>query len=215
MALPSIQSRILATISSAFEDEDEQEVIESVRSALNLPKIVPEIRLTSSGVTREHFIQWDPQVFAPGPIWNFVSFPAIIYESHLYLFIAVLFFSDNNMRAGEPRVWKELCDAWDATFGLAPGQGRPDVNRRRYGSLLCPDLHPLDYAISGECHRFTGDEDRWLRDCLNHYQPSDSLEKLHDVRSSMVSEGPRWWRTPENGDIVWMPKRFWGANGER
>ncbi len=54
MALASIQSWILATIAAVFEDEEEQNVIESVRTALNLPKIVPEVRLSSTRVSKKN-----------------------------------------------------------------------------------------------------------------------------------------------------------------
>lgn len=222
MAMPSIESRILASIADVIQEEDAQEVVESVRIFLDLPKMVPEKRLTSTHVSRQHFLQWDPQVFVPGKIWDTVTFPQDITNSKIYLFTAVLFSRDDRMRVGEPRVWKELCTAWDATFGLAPGELRPNVEERRYGSLcqVVDTTHrwpeqPLDYAISGECHLHTRGEDSWLRDCLYHYDPPDSLEKLSDLRSSMVTEGPRWWRTPENGEIKWMPKRFWGANAGR
>ncbi len=93
---------------------------------------------------------------------------------------------------------------------LAPGELRHIVTELRYGSLLQPDQHPLDCAVSGKCHLLTRG---WLRDY--HYDPPDAVEKLHDVRTSMVTEGPRWWWTPENGDIVWMRKRFWEANGRK
>ena len=66
----------------------------------------------------------------------------------------------------------------------------------------------LDLAISGECDLLGYWEEQWLKDCLSRYsseEPIDSLEKLHDVRARMNSEGPRWWREPGNGGIVWMP----------
>jgi hypothetical protein len=217
MAMPSNQSRILTIVAAAIQNAD---TVEAVRDLLNLQKMVPEIRLTAARVTKEHFLQWDPRVFMSGNIWHTVSFSgADITNSDIYLFVAVVFLVDNKMREGEPRVWSELLAAWDATFGLAPGELRPNVDARRYGSLLHPadrdgwSGHPLDYALSGERHLLGRVEHTWLQDCLYHYNPMiDSLEKLHDVRDSMVTEGPRWWRTPEHGDVVWMPQRFWGAN---
>lgn len=121
------------------------------------------------------------------------------------------------MRDGEPRVWRELIHAWDSTFHLAPGEIRPNVNAGRYGRLLdqahaWPEL-ALDTAISGESSLLSSGEENWLKDCLRHYVSLDSLEKVLEVRASMVTEGPRWWRSPDNGDVVWIPKRFWGANG--
>ena len=205
-------------------DRDSQDVdfaMVIVRRMLGVPKMVPEIRLSSTCVSRAHFLQWDPQIFVPGPIWATVSFPSDrdITDSDIFLFTAVLFFVDNKMRHGEPehRVWRELCHAWDTTFRLAPGEVRPNRAERRYGFLFGHQKWPefaLDIAISGESGRFlcSGEED-WLKDCLYHYTSNlDSLEKLHDVRGSMVTEGPRWWRRAEDGKFEWMPKRFWGAN---
>ena len=106
------------------------------------------------------------------------------------------------MREGEPRVWRELIAASDAKFGLASGELRPNVNKRRYGSLFGTHTWstlPLDYAISGECHLCTRGEERWLKDCLNHYDAMiDSLDKLHDTRECMVTEGPRWRLTSDS-----------------
>ena len=75
----------------------------------------------------------------------------------------------------------------------------------------------LDLAISGECDLLGYWEEQRLKDCLSRYSsedPIDSLEKLHDVRARMNSEGPRWWREPGNGGIVWMPSEFWGLNDD-
>ena len=115
MAMPSIESRILAAIADAISDEDAQDAVESVRIFLDIPRMVPEKCLTRHRVTRQHFLQWDPRVFVPGRIWENVSFPPDITDSDIYLFTAVLFFCDNEMRVGEPRVWRELCVSWDAT----------------------------------------------------------------------------------------------------
>ena len=155
----------------------------------------------------------------PGPIWQSVSFPPDrdITDTEFYLFVAVLFFVDKNLRDGEPRVWNELNAAWDAKFGLATG-GRPTWDDQRYGSLVLggfigdggvnatvqsmvdptqtvsmhirPGLS-LDLAISGECDLLGYWEEQWLKDCLSRYsseEPIDSLEKLHDVRARMNSE---------------------------
>ena len=72
-----------------------------------------------------------------GPIWQSVSFPPDrdITDSDSYLFVAVLFFVDKNLRDGEPRVWRELNAAWDAKFGPAPGE-RPTRDDQRYGSIV-------------------------------------------------------------------------------
>ena len=61
-----------------------------------------------------------------GPIWESVYFPPDCdsTDSKIYLFVAVLFFVDKNLRDGKPRVWRELNAAWDAKFGL-PAGGRP------------------------------------------------------------------------------------------
>ena len=39
------------------------------------PRIVPEAPLSSTRVCCQHFVQWDPQVFMQGLIWQSVSFP--------------------------------------------------------------------------------------------------------------------------------------------
>ena len=162
-------------------------------------------------------------------------------DSDVYLFVAVLFFVDKNLRDGEPRVWRELNAAWDAKFGLAPG-GRPTWADDRYGSIVSggfccgggvyatvqsmvdptqtESMHirpglSLDLAISGECDLLGYLEENWLKDCLSRYEaPLDSLEKLHEARAWMNTEGPRWWRDPGNGGIVWMPSEFWGLNDD-
>ena len=74
------------------------------------PRIVPEVRLSSTRVCRQHFVQWDLQVFMPRPIWQSVSFPPDrdITDTESYLFVAVLFFVDKNLQDREPRVWREL-----------------------------------------------------------------------------------------------------------
>ena len=92
--------------------------------------MVPEIRLPRHVLTRQHFVQLHQLVFRRGDIWNTVSFlpDGNITDNEIYLFVAVLFSVDNKMRAGEPRVWRELIAAWDATFGLAAGELQPNVD---------------------------------------------------------------------------------------
>ena len=196
------------------------EFVEDLRMYLDLPSMVPEIRLPRGAVTRQHFLQWHPRVFARGDVWNTISFlpDGNITANEIYLFVAVLFFVDNKMRIGEPRVWRELIAAWDATFGLAAGELRPNVDERRYGSLTDPAIGwsgtALDYALSGETCNLTRAEHCWLKDCQYYYQDFkqiESLEELHDVRERMVTEGPRWWKD-DCGVLHWMPRRFWGAN---
>ena len=60
------------------------------------PRIVQEAHLSSTSVCRQPFVQWDPQVFMLGPIWQSVSFPPDhdIADSKIYLFVDVLFFVD-------------------------------------------------------------------------------------------------------------------------
>ncbi len=72
------------------------------------------------------------------------------------------------MRAGDPHVWRELIAAWDAQFGLAPGELSSNVDERRYGPLIhstpkWPEL-PLDCAISGESQILTPGEENWLKE---------------------------------------------------
>ena len=77
------------------------------------------------------------------------------------------------------------------------------VDPTQTGSLrIWPGL-PLDLAFSGECDLLGYWEEQWLKDCLSQYeQPIHSLEKLHEVRAWMNSEGLRWWWKPGNGGIV-------------
>jgi hypothetical protein len=223
MAVASIKSRILQGIIEGIDGDpvtgELEATLERIRRMLHLPKMVPEAELDAHRITPQHFLQWDPRVFVSGPIWDSVSFPPgrAVTKSRVYLFIAVLFFVDNRMRAGEPRVWRELCHAWETTFRLAPGESGPNVSAGRYGSLFAPGLSfpdlPLEGAISGESDLLTPGEQHWLKDCLRYYAPLDSLEKVLEVRASMVTEGPRWWRSAHNGELVWIPKRYWGANG--
>jgi len=98
---------------------------------------LPEGRLSSTRVTRAHFLDWDPRVFTKGNIWNSVSFPPgrDITDNESFMFVAVLFFVDKNLRRDEPRVWNELRTAWDAKFGVDPDEGVTWENQR-YGQLL-------------------------------------------------------------------------------
>ena len=51
----------------------------------------------------------------------------------------------------------------------------------------------LDLAISDKCDLLGYLEAKWLKDCLSRYEvPLDSLEKLHEARAWMNTEGPRW-----------------------
>ena len=166
MAMASNASRVLQFVADEIEDPD---FAENLRIYFKLPKMVPEMILPDC-VSRHHFLQWDPRVFRQGSIWRTVSFRPgrKIYRSKIYLFVAVVFFVDNRMREGEPRVWRELIAAWDATFGLADGELRPNVHERRYGSLTDPALGwsgtALDYALSGESCNLAREEHTWLKD---------------------------------------------------
>ena len=124
-----------------------------------------------------------------------------------------------NLQDEEPQVWRELGTAWDAKFGLAPG-GRSTWDDQRYGFLLLGGFYcdggvhatvqsmvnpttqtvsmriwpglPPDLAISCECYLLGNWEEQWLKDCLSRYAALiDPLEKLHEVRVWMNSEGLR------------------------
>ena len=144
--MASHASRVLQFVADEIEDPD---FAENLRIYFNLPKMVQEITL-SDRVSRHHFLQWDPRVFSPGQgsILRTVSFRQgrKNYRSKIYLFVSVVFFIDNRMREGEPRVWRELIAAWDATFGLA--DLRPNVHGRRYGSLTDPAISWSDKSPS-------------------------------------------------------------------
>lgn len=95
MAMSCMKSRILQGIIDGIEgdpvSEELEEMLERIRHMLDLPRMVPEIALTSDRVTPEHFLQWDPRVFLPGMIWNSVFFPPgrAVTESGIHLFVAV------------------------------------------------------------------------------------------------------------------------------
>ncbi len=71
MAMSCIKLRILQGIIDSIDghliSEELEEMLEQIRRMLDLPRMVPEIALTSDRVTPEHFLQWDPRVFLPGP----------------------------------------------------------------------------------------------------------------------------------------------------
>ena len=121
MAMSTNGSRLLQFAADEIESD---EFVEDLRRYLALPRMVPEILLPENVVNRQHFLQWHPRVFERGNVWNTGSFllDGNITANEIYLFVAVLFSVDNKMRDGEPRVWRELIAAWDATFGLAAGE---------------------------------------------------------------------------------------------
>ena len=88
---------------ATVDDQDTRELLEDTIALIEMnrcrPKLVPKARLSSTRVCRQHFIQLDPQVYTPGPIWQSVSFPSDrdITDSEIYLVVAVLFFEDKNL----------------------------------------------------------------------------------------------------------------------
>ena len=124
--LRKLNQNFMATVT--LNDPDTLEMLEDMIATIewmrHRPNIVREVRLSSTRVCRQHFVPWDPQVFMLGPIWQSVSFPSDCGITHIeiYLFVAVLFFVDKNLRDGEPLVWRELNAALDAKFGLPPGR---------------------------------------------------------------------------------------------
>ena len=117
MAIATDASRVLQFVADNIEDP---EFAEDLRIYFNLPIMVPEILLPGR-VTRQHFLQWHPRVFMPGSIWRTVSFlpDGKITDYEYYLFVAVVFFVENRMREGEPRVWREL------SLSLSPSPSLP------------------------------------------------------------------------------------------
>ena len=105
-SMEPIQGR-LRTLMATVDDQDTHELLEDTIALIEMnrrrPRIVPEAR--SKRVCRQYFVQWHPQVFMPGPIWQSASFPPDrdITDSEVYLFVAVLFFVVKNLRDGEPR----------------------------------------------------------------------------------------------------------------
>ena len=83
----------------AVDDADTRQLLEVRIDLIEMnrrrPRIVPEARLSFTRVCRQHFVQLDPQLFIPGPIWQSVSFTPgrDVTDSEIYLFVAVLFFS--------------------------------------------------------------------------------------------------------------------------
>ena len=75
--LRKLNQNFMATVT--LNDPDTLEMLEDMIATIewmrHRPNIVREVRLSSTRVCRQHFLQWDPQVFMPGPIWQSVSFP--------------------------------------------------------------------------------------------------------------------------------------------
>ncbi len=90
MARSTNGSRVLRFAADNIKSD---EFVEDLRMYLDLPSMVPEIRLPRNVVTRQHFLQWHPRVFSRGDIWNTVSFlpDGNITANKIYLFVAVLF----------------------------------------------------------------------------------------------------------------------------
>ena len=67
-----IQKR-LRNFMATLKDPDTLELLEDTIATIewmqHRPRIVREVRLSSTRVCRQHFLPWDPQVFMPGPIW--------------------------------------------------------------------------------------------------------------------------------------------------
>ena len=86
----TIQGR-LRKFMATLKDPDTLEILEDTIATIEClryrPRIVPERRLSSTRVCRQHFLQWDPQVFMPGPNWQSVSFPPDrdVTDSDVYL----------------------------------------------------------------------------------------------------------------------------------
>ena len=76
---------------ATLKDPDTLEILEDTIATIEClryrPRIVQERRLSSTRVCRQHFLQWGPQVFMPGPIWQSVSFPPDrdVTDSDVYL----------------------------------------------------------------------------------------------------------------------------------
>ena len=85
-----IQGR-LQTLMVTVDDPNTRELLEDAIALIEMnrsrQRIVPGARLSSYRVCRQHFVQWDPQVFMPGPIWQSVPFPPVrdITDSQVYL----------------------------------------------------------------------------------------------------------------------------------
>ena len=73
-----IQGR-LRNLMATVEDPDTRELLEHTIALIDhnrcRPRIVPETRLSSKCVCRQHFVQWDPQVFMPGTYLAECFFP--------------------------------------------------------------------------------------------------------------------------------------------
>ena len=93
-SMEPIQGR-LRNLMATIEDPDTRELLEDTIALIELnqrrPRIGLESRLFFTRVCRQHFVQWDLQVFLQGPIWQSVSSPLYsdITDSKIYLFIAV------------------------------------------------------------------------------------------------------------------------------
>ena len=79
--------KFMATLKNPDTLEMLEDTIATIECLQYRPRIVPERRLSSTRVCRQHFLQWDPQVFMLGLIWQSVSFPPDrdVTDSDVYL----------------------------------------------------------------------------------------------------------------------------------
>ena len=144
-----------------------------------------------------------------GPIWESASFPPDT-GSNTYLFVAVLFFVDKNLRDRAPRVWGDLNVTCDSNSGC-PLEGNQygmtramvpfysgditvmEVSLQRiidgrshsdceYSNLAQTSYGPRHWPrLAGECYLLGYWEEHWLKDCSRYDVLIDSLEKLYEV----------------------------------
>ena len=104
----TIQGR-LRKFMVTLKDQDTLEILEDTIVTIEClrywPRIVPERRLSSTRVCRQHFLQWDPQVFMPGPTCQSVSFPPDrdVTDSNVYLWCNRAYTSGSRAGTGGDR----------------------------------------------------------------------------------------------------------------
>ena len=68
----------LRNLMATVHDQETRELLQDTIALIEVnrrqQRIVPDTRLHSTRICRQHFLQWYPQAFMPGPIWQSVSY---------------------------------------------------------------------------------------------------------------------------------------------
>ena len=118
-----------------------EDTIATIECLRYLPKIVPERLLSSTRVCRQHFLQWDSQVFMPGS--------GRVFHSHQIVMLQIATFISLSLSYS---LWTRICGMESLGFGgsrmlhgslydgtrnsARPLGGRPTWADDRYGSIV-------------------------------------------------------------------------------